>query len=439
MVDPEQASGARRPAGRGARPPARAASAATAWPISSSRSIRRATTIRRRSPKTSCSASRPRAALIGRATSPSTARSARRSRREGLADELVAMGAQHRRDDDRNLPRPAARPSAVRAVLVHRRGRTARVRGHPPPAGAPQRASGCGAATDAVPGPAARLYRAAPSPRASRRGARGAARRRRAAPCARGSSASPIPASSSTTPSRSAPRRPCKDNLLFGRVNHSVANAQARVAEAIAAVVDELGLREEVERVGLDHQVGPAGRLLDRAAAGERQSRALPREAAGHPGGRRRARALRRDARRQRADAPDRGHGRTQPVHRCCRTSARSNGFDAADAVPGGQGDPRGDGRRVAKAQPPKSPHPPKRKPDRRAARQERCRRGRMTLETEVQSLRQVPMFRDIDPARLKLLAFTSERVQVRRRAEVLLAGRRRRRRLRRSCEGRPT
>jgi CRP-like cAMP-binding protein len=35
-----------------------------------------------------------------------------------------------------------------------------------------------------------------------------------------------------------------------------------------------------------------------------------------------------------------------------------------------------------------------------------------MTLETEVQSLRQVPMFREIDPARLKLLAFTSERVQ---------------------------
>ncbi|CAH1669212.1 MAG: Crp/Fnr family transcriptional regulator [Chelatococcus sp.] len=34
-----------------------------------------------------------------------------------------------------------------------------------------------------------------------------------------------------------------------------------------------------------------------------------------------------------------------------------------------------------------------------------------MTLEAEVQSLRQVPMFREIDPARLKLLAFTSERV----------------------------
>ena len=35
-----------------------------------------------------------------------------------------------------------------------------------------------------------------------------------------------------------------------------------------------------------------------------------------------------------------------------------------------------------------------------------------MTLDTEVQSLRQVPMFRDIDPSRLKLLAFTAERIR---------------------------
>ena len=37
-----------------------------------------------------------------------------------------------------------------------------------------------------------------------------------------------------------------------------------------------------------------------------------------------------------------------------------------------------------------------------------------MTLESEVQSLRKVPMFRDIDPSRLKLLAFTSERIHFR-------------------------
>ena len=35
-----------------------------------------------------------------------------------------------------------------------------------------------------------------------------------------------------------------------------------------------------------------------------------------------------------------------------------------------------------------------------------------MTIDSEVRALRSVPMFRDIDPSRLKLLAFTSERVR---------------------------
>ena len=34
-----------------------------------------------------------------------------------------------------------------------------------------------------------------------------------------------------------------------------------------------------------------------------------------------------------------------------------------------------------------------------------------MTLDNEVTSLRQVPLFREVEPSRLKLLAFTSERV----------------------------
>jgi putative ABC transport system ATP-binding protein len=41
-----------------------------------------------------------------------------------------------------------------------------------------------------------------------------------------------------------------------------VANAWLRVAEAISTVVRELGLLEGIKRVGLDHQVGTAGRLL---------------------------------------------------------------------------------------------------------------------------------------------------------------------------------
>ncbi|MGO4704574.1 ABC transporter transmembrane domain-containing protein [Microvirga sp. 2MCAF38] len=56
---------------------------------------------------------------------------------------------------------------------------------------------------------------------------------------------------------------PLRDNLLFGRVSYNIANARARVAEAISAIVGELGLMESIERIGLDHEVGTAGRLLD--------------------------------------------------------------------------------------------------------------------------------------------------------------------------------
>jgi putative ABC transport system ATP-binding protein len=67
---------------------------------------------------------------------------------------------------------------------------------------------------------------------------------------------------------------PLRDNLLFGRISHSVANAQVRVVEVVSAVIHELGLRTDIERVGLDHQVGPAGRLLN---ASQRASVSLVR------------------------------------------------------------------------------------------------------------------------------------------------------------------
>jgi len=64
-------------------------------------------------------------------------------------------------------------------------------------------------------------------------------------------------------PDRVCAAAPLKDNLLFGRVSHNSANAQTRVTEAITAVIDDLELRPAVERVGLDHQVGPSGRMLN--------------------------------------------------------------------------------------------------------------------------------------------------------------------------------
>jgi putative ABC transport system ATP-binding protein len=67
---------------------------------------------------------------------------------------------------------------------------------------------------------------------------------------------------------------PLRDNLLFGRTSHNAASAQARVTEAITAVIEELDLRADVERVGLDHQVGASGRLL---SAPQRASVSLAR------------------------------------------------------------------------------------------------------------------------------------------------------------------
>jgi putative ABC transport system ATP-binding protein len=63
-------------------------------------------------------------------------------------------------------------------------------------------------------------------------------------------------------PDRVCAAAPLRDNLLFGRISYRAANATERVTEALSTVVSELGLREAVERVGLSHQVGPAGRLL---------------------------------------------------------------------------------------------------------------------------------------------------------------------------------
>jgi putative ABC transport system ATP-binding protein len=63
-------------------------------------------------------------------------------------------------------------------------------------------------------------------------------------------------------PERYCAAAPLRDNLLFGRISYQVANARTRVAEAVGTVVRELDLLEDIERIGLDYQVGTAGRLL---------------------------------------------------------------------------------------------------------------------------------------------------------------------------------
>lgn len=61
---------------------------------------------------------------------------------------------------------------------------------------------------------------------------------------------------------RICPSASLRDNILFGRINLGIADARHHVAETIRTVIEELDLRQPVERIGLNHQVGTAGRLL---------------------------------------------------------------------------------------------------------------------------------------------------------------------------------
>jgi putative ABC transport system ATP-binding protein len=53
-----------------------------------------------------------------------------------------------------------------------------------------------------------------------------------------------------------------QDNMLFGRLVYGQAQAAARIGKVIGEVVDKLGLRPAVLRVGLDYASGIAGKRL---------------------------------------------------------------------------------------------------------------------------------------------------------------------------------
>ena len=65
-----------------------------------------------------------------------------------------------------------------------------------------------------------------------------------------------------------------QDNMLFGRLVYGQAQAAQKIGRMIAEVVDGLGLRPRVIEVGLDYNVGAAGRRLSTA---QRQRAALVR------------------------------------------------------------------------------------------------------------------------------------------------------------------
>ena len=65
-----------------------------------------------------------------------------------------------------------------------------------------------------------------------------------------------------------------KDNVLMGRVAYGIAEAEARVSEAVRATIDDLGLRAIVFHTGLSFNIGSGGKRL---GAAQRQKLAMAR------------------------------------------------------------------------------------------------------------------------------------------------------------------
>lgn len=63
-------------------------------------------------------------------------------------------------------------------------------------------------------------------------------------------------------PDRYCVSAPIRDNLLFGRVGFGVAGATDETNTLLRDTVSEFALEGEIFRIGLNYQVGPAGRLL---------------------------------------------------------------------------------------------------------------------------------------------------------------------------------
>lgn len=63
-------------------------------------------------------------------------------------------------------------------------------------------------------------------------------------------------------PDRYCVTAPVRDNLLFGRVGFGIAGANETIAQLMKSTLAEMGLEDDIYRLGLDHQVGPGGRQL---------------------------------------------------------------------------------------------------------------------------------------------------------------------------------
>jgi putative ABC transport system ATP-binding protein len=204
-------------------------------------------------------------------------------------------------------------------------------------------------------------------------------------------SSDPAPSFAFYDPQRYCPAAPLRDNLLFGLVLHDAAD------ELIRETLTELGLDEAVYRLGLGQPVGYAGRLLFPAMKAQialarcliKQPQLLVLNNAFGAFGQTEARQI---LDRIRAAM----NGRTLIV--AGRDLRPDDGYDLHIAFDGARRAASRDKGGAAMTPDPAAPIQPE--------------ADRVAIDSdEIRILRSVPIFGDLDMARLKLLAFTGERI----------------------------
>ncbi|MFT4132246.1 cyclic nucleotide-binding domain-containing protein [Labrys sp. (in: a-proteobacteria)] len=192
-------------------------------------------------------------------------------------------------------------------------------------------------------------------------------------------------------PDRLCPAAPLRDNLLFGRIDHAMAHAEERIMVTLHKVVHDCGLDRIIYQLGLNQEAGPGGRLL---LAAHRCALALARCLVKRP------RILILDQldlmfpEGQRATILEmvrrRMEGRTLIV--AMRDAPPRDPFDVVVTTRGS---------RIESVSKPSAP----------LAVQETAPEAPIEELAEIQALRDVPMFAALDTPRLKLIAFTCERI----------------------------
>lgn len=188
---------------------------------------------------------------------------------------------------------------------------------------------------------------------------------------------------------------PLRDNLLFGAIAPGAATAQERILGALRDALSELGLERNILSLGLDHQAGYAGRALFPSARAAivlarnliRQPQILVLNDALGPFGEVEAAEILARVKREMA-------GRTVVI--TGRSPLRASGFDIEVAFEGARiraVTQVGSGKTldVEQVQAPSATGP--------------------SESEELAALRAVALFAGIDTPRLRLLAFTSMRV----------------------------